>query len=162
MAQHSILATRKSHYGVVCDARRAYALRVPRQQMGSLPEMLRAVPPATVAAMQAALRRVWPRFAYLGVIDAERRRRAGSALGGGAGQFGRHAGRDAVATLITVLDARTRLREARSGPARRGAEDTAAAPGCVADPLFGGDTSPELPESAAAGFEGVTVNGWVI
>jgi hypothetical protein len=32
----------------------------------------------------------------------------------------------------------------------------------VADPLFGGDTSPELPESAAAGFEGVTVNGWVI
>ena len=114
------------------------------------------MPPAKIAAMQAALRHVWPRFSYLGVAAAESRRRqlpVSDALNAAAG-------RDAVATLLQVLGARLMLRSAR----RRGDATPFARPqpGCNADPA-GGDISPHPgPMDGEPGFEGRTVNGWII
>ena len=51
--------------------------------------------------MQAALARVWPRFSYLSVVDAEAARRGAARAADGA--IAHAAGRDAVATLLQVL-----------------------------------------------------------
>jgi len=98
----------------------AYALRVRREQMGALPQILSQVPEARVRAMQATLRRVWPRYTYAGVVDAEEkrmaRRGASPAHGQAAGRAAALAGaaeRDATATLLEVLRARLKQREAR-------------------------------------------------
>ncbi len=156
----------------------AYALRVSRDEMAALPAMLRALPPHRVRAMQAALARSWPRFTYLSVMQAEARRaRAKRATRGGV-DGGRNGGlavgprrlaelasRDATATLVAVLGARLRLREARAagtaGPAAA-AELLAPAAGCVRG-AFGGDVSPPLPPiDAARAYANREVNGWVI
>ena len=120
--------------------------------------------------MQAALRRVWPRFSYMGVAVAEAARRQGN-LGRLPRAATVAAPADATATLLQVLRARLRLRSARRRRAREGS--AASLPpqlrpkaGCEADP-YGGDVSPWPPPAGAAAaadgtFEGRTVNGWVI
>jgi len=169
-------------------------MRVPRHEMGGLLEKLRAISPARLAQMQAALRRVWPRFAYLRLVLAEQARHGrggggggrggggGGRGGGGGGGGGRGGGggggrggggggggggppvaklaplaeHDAVATLIETLRVRLLRREARLGQ-RGGGE---AAPGCALTPSRDEvATADDLP---APGFEGRTVNGWVI
>ncbi len=131
-----------------------YAVRVERRQMPRLLEILRAVGDGEVRARQAALQRVWSRFAYSGVIAAEGARRRGeakkgAAVGGGAP--------DAVDTLLEVLHVRLLRREARAaggGAAARPAD------GCRA--LQAGDeVSPPL-AGEAPDYEGRTVSGWVI
>ena len=126
--------------------------------------------------MQAALRRAWPRFSFLGVALNEAKRR-GTTLPAGVASA---AGRDAVATLLQVLRARLHLREARRlgappEPRAPGSKHSPApiqampqhlqpAAGCAADP-YGGDISPwdgTADAQKQAVFEERTVNGWVI
>ena len=107
-----------------------------------------------VRARQAALQRVWSRFAYSGVIAAEGARRRGeakkgAAVGGGAP--------DAVDTLLEVLHVRLLRREAR---AAGGAAAARPADGCRALP-GGDDVSPPL-TGAAPDFEMRKVSGWTI
>jgi len=129
--------------------------------MGGLLEKLRAISPARLAQMQAALRRVWPRFAYLRLVLAEQARHGRGGGGGGGGgppvaKLAPLAEHDAVATLIETLRVRLLRREARLGQ-RGGGE---AAPGCALTPSRDEvATADDLP---APGFEGRTVNGWVI
>jgi hypothetical protein len=136
-------------------------MRVPRHEMGGLLEKLRAISPARLAQMQAALRRVWPRFAYLRLVLAEQARHGRGGGGGGGGgppvaKLAPLAEHDAVATLIETLRVRLLRREARLGQ-RGGGE---AAPGCALTPSRDEvATADDLP---APGFEGRTVNGWVI
>jgi len=59
---------------------RAFSLRVPERDAASVVRIVRAVPPARVAAMQDALGRVWHRFAYVS-HPAERRLAEGAAAG---------------------------------------------------------------------------------
>ena len=142
----------------------SYALRVPREKMHTMLETLRAIPPATIARMQAALRAAWPRFSYLSVAAAEYRRRGQSTPPAVA----RAATHDAVATLMQVLRARAQLRAARGAApedaqaAAGGGGDEALRPAasCEAE-AHGGDMSPAL-QSAPVDFEGRKVNGWVI
>ena len=105
-----------------------FANLVPRERMGSLLQTLRAVPPARLAAMQAALRDAWPRFAYLGLVVREhaRQRRGRQQPGGGSGvvrgrgrssvppvaQLAPLVEKDAVATLLQALHARLPRRQA--------------------------------------------------
>ncbi len=143
-----------------------YALRIPRSQMGQLVQILRAVPPARVASMQAALQRVWPRFTFLGVIAAEeaRRRRTLSAAQPRPA-WAKFAAHDATTTLLQVLHARLRLRMARAAGPSASLDDRgtlAAAPSCMEDP-YGGDISPDIRgEQEPPGFENRLVNGWTI
>ena len=136
----------------------AYSLRVPRHEMGGLLERLQAISPSRLAEMQAALRRVWPRFAYLRLVVAEQTRRGKGGGGGGppVAKLRPLAERDAVATLLEALRVRLLRREARLGQ-RGGGE---AAPGCALTPSRGEvaiDDGVPAPD-----FEGRTVNGWVI
>ena len=138
----------------------SYAIRVPRSQMARLPDILRAISARDISAMQASLRRVWPRFAYLSVIEAETKRHPAK-LAAGVSNFAQYVAQDATATLIKALDARLRLREARSS--RRHEPSTAVIPaaGCSLGP-FDSDTSPTVPASAEALFKNVRVSGWTI
>ena len=104
----------------------SFALRVRRDDMPRLLDILRAVPPERVAQMQAALRRAWPRYTYLGNALAEHRRRPGVLLGSNAPPpepevLDGLARRDATATLLQQLRARLALRLVRRG-AIRGAD----------------------------------------
>ena len=81
--------------------------------MPRLLEILRAVGDGEVRARQAALQRVWSRFAYSGVIAAEGARRRGEAKKGAA--VGGGGAPDAVDTLLEVLHVRLLRREARAG-----------------------------------------------
>lgn len=136
----------------------SYSIRVPRASLPSLVTHLRALPAERVAALQAGLRRVWPRFTYLGNVVAEMTRRHEPPAGPRGRTIAAAARNDATATLLQLLRARLRLRHAR----RRAlaGEAPAASAGCVAD-AAGGDISPE-DHAAERGFEGRTVNGWVI
>ena len=148
-----------------------YSLRVRRADMPNLLHILRKVPPHKVAAMQAALQRIWPRFSYLSVAAAE------------AGRQGHSlpvpvvaaASRDAVATLLQVLRVRLRLRSARRHATSTGSRSPILSPrtGCGVDGLDGSDApmtverdpriSAQYALQVADGeFEGRTVNGWVI
>ena len=155
----------------VLDAR-AYSLRVKRDDMPRLLDILRAVPPAEVARMQAALRRVWPRFSYLSVATRELRRRAsrasstprGGPFPGGARDAAADAAaeeaatRDAVATLIQSLRVRLMRRLAR-----RAGREAEPAPGCVRarrDSAISNDVGSAT--AVEVGFEGRVVNGWTI
>ena len=105
----------------------AFGLRVPRAQLASLPQILRAIPEARVRRLQRGLARVWERFTYSSLALAERSRRCGSpgwtarddgclptpALGASRGFLGdaRLTGRDAVETLMHVLRAKLVKRE---------------------------------------------------
>ena len=103
---------------------------------------------------------MWPRFAYLRLVVAEQARRGGGGGGGGggpaAGKLEPLAEHDAVATLIETLRVRLLRREARLGQ-RGGGE---AAPGCALTPSR--DEIAIEDDVPAPGFEGRTVNGWVI
>ena len=110
----------------------SYAIRIPRSDLGRIPEILRAVSNATISRMQRAMARVWERFTYSSLVLAERQRRCRSstasareceqvdlAYGLGAdahrsAQYGASAlqGHDAIDTLMHVLHARLRKREA--------------------------------------------------
>ena len=101
----------------------AYAVRIPRRRLHALPEILRAIPPAQVEAMQAALGRVWERFTYSSLAIAERERQCAAdahapdcaALRRGLeGAGGAVTGVDAVDTLMHVLHARLLAREAQA------------------------------------------------
>ena len=98
----------------------AYAVRIPRRRLHALPEILRAIPPAQVEAMQAALGRVWERFTYSSLAMAERERRCAVAPNsadctmlrrGLSGAGGAATGRDAIDTLMQVLHSRLLLAE---------------------------------------------------
>ena len=110
----------------------SYAIRIPRSDLGRIPQILRAVPEATISRMQRTMARVWERFTYSSLVLAERQRRCRSstasareceqvdlAYGLGAAahrsaQYGASAlqGHDAIDTLMHVLHARLRKREA--------------------------------------------------
>ena len=135
----------------------SYALRVPRNQMHRLLDVLKAMTPAQITARQAALRRAWPRFSYLSVAAAESRRRGHRV----PPELAAVAQRDAVATLLQVLRARAQLRAARNAPG--GVANPAVRPvgSCEAQP-HGGDISPAASVGAELRFEDRTVNGWII
>lgn len=94
----------------------AFAVRLPRRDLPRLPELLRAIPDARVAEMQAALGRVWERFTYSSLAIAERDRACNQYAGGQrtcrelsrglSGMGGEATGRDAVDTLMHVLHQR--------------------------------------------------------
>ena len=103
---------------------------------------------------------MWPRFAYLRLVVAEQARRGGGGGGGGggpaAGKLEPLAEHDAVATLIETLRVRLLRREARLSQGGGGE----AAPGCALTPSR--DEIAIEDDVPAPGFEGRTVNGWVI
>jgi hypothetical protein len=158
---------------------RTYALRVPRAQMHTMLERLLAIPERQRLRMQAILDRVWPRFTYAGVVEAEHQRASAEGRKPGPGiKLGRHARGDAVATLLTELKARLhqrRLRKhAEDGTAGLSFPSVAAngmtAGGCEVS-KSGVDVSPKLSDGIMAtlntsvmrtDFHGRTVNGWVI
>ena len=93
----------------------AFAVRIPRNQLPQLPQILRAIPPERVRAMQAALSRVWERFTFSSLAIAERERQCATdptsadclALSRGLeGSGGAATGIDAIDTLMQVLHAR--------------------------------------------------------
>ena len=94
----------------------AYAVRIPRARMHELPEILRKIPDARVRQMQDALARVWERFTYSSVALAERSRRCAEGPQSAnacreitrslKGRAAEATGRDAVDTLMQVLNAR--------------------------------------------------------
>jgi len=153
----------------------AYALRVPRAQMGSLLETLRAVSPARLAAMQAALARVWPRFAYLGLVVREHTRPRAAGVGGGGGggppvaQLEPLVARDATATLLQALRVRLLRRTARAARAASGGGGGAdeidaalsAAAGCEVT-AGGGEVSVEDGDEPERGFENRVIFGWTV
>ena len=135
---------------------------------------------------------MWPRFAYLRLVVAEQTRRGRHGGGGGGGpplaKLEPHAERDAVAThrsptptptpspnptpnaspspnpnqvatLIETLRVRLLRRQARLDQGGAG-EAGAAAPGCALTPAR--DEIAAEDGKPAPGFEGRTVNGWVI
>lgn len=135
-----------------------FSIRLTRQQMPQIVEILRAVPSETIGRMQATLREVWPRFSYLGSYVAERARRAKAV---GARPPSRRlqdlASRDAVATLILQL--KKRLEKKR---ARQAGQLAAASPGCevLTDGL---EVSPRGGDEGAKFEERQVGNtGWVI
>ena len=71
------------------------------------------------------------------------------------------ASHDAVATLVQVLRARAKLREARRLSGGVGGSAAGQEAGCEVDAL-GGDMSPLESAGAERTFEGRVVNGWVI
>ena len=137
----------------------SYALRVKREEMPRLIEILRSVPQGRIAKMQAALRTAWPRFSYLSVAASEHARR-GRPMPKAVEAA---AGRDAVATLMQVLRARAQLRQGRkrAGGLR---SDLRPAAACERDAnALGGDVSPWREQGGAEPrFEGRLVNGWTI
>ena len=113
----------------------AFGLRVPRVQLGSLPQILRAIPEERVRRLQRGLARVWERFSYSSLALAERSRRCGAPgwtargegclptprLGVRSAFLGdaRLTGRDAVETLMHVLRAKLVKREQAEGAEQR-------------------------------------------
>ena len=146
----------------------SYSIRVRREQLPSLVDMLRAMPAEKILSMQAALARVWPRFSYLGAVAAEARRRGdGDSNGLGIPGVELAAHQDAVSTLLQVLKVRSAIRSRRE--AWRGGrlpEELAPQPGCKHYSPWGTDISDDPNEMHAvargAEFEGRVVNGWVI
>jgi hypothetical protein len=128
--------------------------------MPQLLDTLRAVPRAKVASMQAALRRAWPRFSYLSVAAAEFRRR-GQPVPAAVDDAAR---RDAVATLLQVLQARAQLRAARAAgaPGDGVSDELQPAAGCAADALGADVSPPDAPGGAEPHWIGRVVNGWTI
>ena len=115
-----------------------FALRVERHELPSLIDRLRAIPPPTLAAMQAQLRTVWERFTYSGLFKREyrlqltarqappaERARLAARLGATSLEdqrvFGpmepRLTGVDAVESLLEVLRHRLRARAEPSNTA---------------------------------------------
>ena len=170
---------------------RAYAVRVPRDEIGGMRRRLLELSPPAVQAMQLRLSQVWRRFTYGSVVAAERARAAAAGRPQGPGAaLAAHGADDAVATLLAELAGRLRLRRARRRAAARrarreprggreepfvgaAAATRAAAveppPGCEAREY--GDESPALSDKALAAlpgsvmrrdFEGRSVNGWAI
>ena len=135
--------------------------------MPRLFEILRAVPPERVAAMQATLRQIWPRFSYIDTFAAERARRAAwvdaaapSATLEGLARI------DAVSTLLGALAERRRKRQTRLHPSSA-AVPSPASPGCQVVPHAegqGGDEISRVGDDAGAVFEGreVGLTGWII
>ena len=149
----------------------SYALRVPRHRMGSLLEILEAVPPQKLAAMQVALRRAWPRFSYLGLVvrDHSRRRSGGAhsptAAGPPVAKLAPLVSRDATATLLQALHVRMLRREARAAGGGGGGHDDStlrAAAGCELT-AGGGEASVDpIDNEPEPDFEGRNINGWVV
>lgn len=138
----------------------SFSIRVQREEMPSLISTLRAIPPSRVRELQESLAAVWPRFSYMGAIAAEEARRNGRAPAPNVAAAAQH---DATATLLQVLKARLMLREARRTAAGGGTHAATLRPkaGCDAD-AAGGDISSADDLGPERGFEGRTVNGWVI
>ena len=117
--------------------------------------------------MQEALKRVWPRFTYLGAITNEQARRHLAGLGPRPQRaLLQYASSDASVTLLQTLDARLRLRDARK---RMGLEVASwhgvtlgAAKSCVVAAGGGEIAAYDENEMQEGSFEGRTVNGWTI
>ena len=67
--------------------------------MHRLVDLLREIPQVRILSMQETLRKVWPRFSYLGVATAEETRRGRRTLPAVASA----AKRDALATLLQAI-----------------------------------------------------------
>ena len=108
----------------------SFAVRIARVNLPKLVDILRAIPPARVAELQAGLRNVWERYTYSSLAIAERWRRCGDAYfrprrEGCAARSTQSSdaylaspalqGHDAVDTLMHVLRVRL-LRRARHSP----------------------------------------------
>ena len=94
----------------------SYALRVKREEMPRLIEILRSVPQGRIAKMQAALRTAWPRFSYLSVAASEHARRGRpmpKAVEAAAGRRGRdpHAGAPRACAAAAGAEAGGRAEE---------------------------------------------------
>ena len=57
----------------------SFGVRLRRNQLHQIPELLRAIPPRRVAEMQSALARLWERFTYSSLAIAERDRHCAAA-----------------------------------------------------------------------------------
>ena len=86
-----------------------FSLRVERQQLPSLVELLRAVPPQRVAELQAELAKVWERFTYAASFKREHRMQASPPDERARARVGRRPDR-----LFAALEPRLRGRDAPS------------------------------------------------
>ncbi len=88
----------------------SFSLRLKEDQLAQLPELLLAVPPARLEAMQAALARVWHRFTYFShpAIRQQLARSANMTLGGGNSRLKRALHNDAFHTILQWLAGRMR------------------------------------------------------
>lgn len=160
----------------------AYAVRVRREHMAGLVQMLRSMPAARVAQLQAGLAAVWPRFTYLGNVRAEEERRSVRTTAA----IDAAAKRDATATLLEVLQSRLSRRRSRWPAAAhstaprdvRSATDSfqdaahgvfteavrgdERSHGCVRGAAGANVSAPDPGQPANPTFEGRTVNGWII
>jgi len=141
---------------------RAYSLRVPRERMGGLFDELKALPTERVAALQAGVRDVWPRFTYLSTFAAERARRAATVgTAPPTAALEELARSDAVTTLLHELN---RRRGERRGRERQPHSSMGQAPteGCTVS----ADGAQRSPSGGSGGdvYEGrqVGLTGWFI
>jgi len=101
-----------------------FAIRITRDQIPHIVDILRAIPQQKVVEMQSELARVWERFTYSGVFQREFRmqrdggnpQRLGNSRASDTKDFepveSRFAGRDAVSGLIEQLQLRLQARRA--------------------------------------------------
>ena len=96
----------------------AFSLRLREDQLAQLPELLLAVAPQRLEAMQAALARVWHRFTYFShpAIRQELARSTNMTLGSSNSRLKRALHNDAFHTIIQWLAGR--MRRPSVAPAR--------------------------------------------